>query len=98
MADSFGYNRRCRSWIQQSFNHNTGKQLWVNIIGYSYIAKNKQFSQTLEVSVGHGQVFLIFKLNDLHHRGITNFLANNNPVMRFYDSKCLPMIQSNLQN
>lgn len=79
-----------------------------------YIAMDKLFSQILEnqpaldnafptskanKKLEGGQYkFLIFKLNDLHHRRIANFLANHNAVMRFYDPKCFPMIQSNLQN
>ena len=37
---------------------------------------------------------LIFKLNDLHNRRITNFLEDNYTIMRLYDTRRLAMIQS----
>lgn len=41
---------------------------------------------------------LIFKLNDLHHRCITNFLAHHHPVVRFYNARRLATIQRHLQD
>lgn len=42
--------------------------------------------------------YLLVKLNDLDNRCITNFLEDDNAVMRLYKARGLAMFQSNLED
>ena len=92
-----------KSWGQQLFTFSPRDSFHTVI--YFIHMKPTSYTRIFHLSINRrpqtvvlGDCILIFKLNDLNNRCVTNFLANDNSIMCLYEPWRLSMIKGKLQN